>query len=108
MKNTNISFTEIKEASIKSIEIRIEGEASINCEQDVYQQFKSIIIDFDFFIFKLRNIEIIDLPFIQLLISIQKTINAEKKKISFDIELPENLLSIVEKSGFDIKNLLQK
>lgn len=108
MKNSNISFTPLTESSIKTIEVIIEGEANINLEQDVFQQFQTILFEYDYFIIRLRNIEVIDLPFIQLLISIQKTVKSKNKKISISIELPENLLTIVENSGFNIKNLFEQ
>jgi anti-anti-sigma regulatory factor len=103
MENTNISFIPLNDTSVRTMEVNIEKEASIKFEQEVHQKIIDVFADYDKFIFNLKNIEVIDLSFIQLLLSIQKTVKSSNKKISFNIELPENLLSIIENSGFNIK-----
>jgi anti-anti-sigma regulatory factor len=103
MENTNISFIPLNDMSIKTLEINVVKEASIKFEQEVHQKIIDVFADYDKYIFNLKNIEVIDLSFIQLLLSIQKTVKSSNKKISFNIELPENLLSIIENSGFNIK-----
>ncbi len=103
MENTNISFIPLNDMSIKTLEINVVKEASIKFELEVHQKIIDVFADYDKYIFNLKNIEVIDLSFIQLLLSIQKTVKSSNKKISFNIELPENLLSIIENSGFNIK-----
>jgi len=103
MENTNISFIPLNDMSIKTLEINVVKEASIKFEQEVHQKIIDVFADYDKYIFNLKNIEVIDLSFIQLLLSIQKTVKSSNKEISFNIELPENLLSIIENSGFNIK-----
>jgi hypothetical protein len=103
MESSNITFTTLNDSLVKIMEINIVKEASIKFEQEVHQKFFEIFSDYDEYIFNLKNIEVIDLPFIQLLLSIQKTVKSNNKKISFNIEIPENLLNIIENSGFNIK-----
>jgi len=105
MKKSNISFSDTSDSKIKSCDILIEGEASIKIEQEVYHEFINYLNDFDILRIILKNIELIDLPFIQLLISLQQTSKLKNKKISFNIELPENLQTILINSGFDVKKL---
>jgi hypothetical protein len=49
----------------------------------------------------ISDVEEIDLPFYQFLLSLQMTIKSQQKTINFLISLPEEEEELFKKSGFD-------
>ncbi len=105
MKKGNISIIPIEEADKRKVHILIEKEANIVIEDNFYQSLNEIIDNFDYFYIKLENIESFDLSFLQLLISIKKSIEKMNKVIDFELNFPENIHSILFNSGVDFKEL---
>lgn len=105
MKKGSISFIPHNNEDKRKLLVLIEKEANIASEEEFYQSFIGFIDNFDYFYIKIDNIESFDLSFLQLLISIKKTIEKTNKVIEFEINLPDNIKSILYNSGVDLRNL---
>ncbi len=104
MEKVNISLSVINESSV---EILIEGDASINSEEEFYKLVFPLIPEYNFFKIELKNTQVIDLTFIQLLISLKNTLKSKNKNYTFNIEIPEQMKTILDNSGIDISEYFQ-
>ena len=104
---SNISFTIYNDEDTNIAAFNIEGEATIRNEEELFNLFISKLENHTNFVFKLIDIKNIDLPFIQLLISIKNTVRELGKKITFEIELASASDIIVKNSGINLSQLLE-
>ncbi len=105
MSNKDIKIEHNKNSKSKTIEIIVENEATIKNEEDFYIVFLSILDKNDLIKITLKNIEAFDLAFLQLLISIEKTVLLLNKQVYYKFELRRSVSIIIENSGFDLKAL---
>lgn len=49
----------------------------------------------------LKNITKTDMSFLQLLVALQKSAAAQEKKLSFEVELTDYMISVVKNSGLE-------
>jgi ABC-type transporter Mla MlaB component len=104
---SNISFTTYNDENQNTAEFLIEGEATIRNELDLYNLLIIKIEEHNNFVIKLIDIKNIDLSFIQLLLSFEKTIKNSGKKVSFKIELADASNIILKNAGIDITKLFK-
>ena len=97
----------LKKTDSKALEFIIENEATIRNEEEFYNLFNSQINNSDNFLIKLKNIKNIDLSFIQLLLSIRKTLNNLNKELTFEIEIIPASLKILNNAGINPETLLK-
>jgi hypothetical protein len=107
MKKNNISILPIDDDNKRKVQIIIENDANIITEDYFYNTFNEIFDNFDYFYIKLVNIETFDLSFLQLLISIKKTISKTNKSVEFELNLPDNIKTVLSNSGVDINSLFE-
>jgi len=82
-----------------SAEVHISGELRITTVEDFLPELNSVLDKFSKISIIGREISEIDLPVVQLLISINKTLKNEAKEISFDFDLPEISEKSLRNSG---------
>lgn len=104
---SNISLTINNEGDSKIMEFNIDGEANVRNEEEFFNLIGSGIYDHDSFLIKLRDIKNIDLPFLQLLLSINKTIKSQNKNIRFEFEISAATDNIIKNAGIDIEKLFE-
>lgn len=80
--------------------LSLQGELTI----DYAEQLKEFLLDnfgkYSAFTLKLNNVESIDVTAVQLIQRFYWDANEQKKKVDFDIKLPEEQRVLLEKSGF--------
>lgn len=107
MNNSNINFSENSSSDHNSIAFIIEGEATIRNEEEFYNLFVSFLNIHNEFLIKLADIKNIDLPFIQLLISIEKTVKSVGKNLKFDLEIASSSENILRNAGIKLSEIFE-
>lgn len=104
MGKLNVSLSVINESTVNII---IEGDASINSEEEFYRQILPLISEYDILEVEIKNIEVIDLTFIQLLLSLKNTLKYKNKNYKFSFDISEQMKSILDNSGINLKEFFQ-
>ncbi len=78
-------------------QLNFSGDLTLNNVEAIKKDIISLIKDATKIKVEIRKVTNIDLSFIQLLYSMKKQF---KENITFDIELPETLKSMMENAGF--------
>jgi anti-anti-sigma factor len=99
MKEISIRLKERGKKDEKSAEIIIEGEFSISCAEKVRDKLMEAMDQYDRIDLKVQNLENFDLSAIQLLVSLRKSIPADKIKIT--LVLRDELKPILEHAGLN-------
>ncbi len=107
MVSSNIIYTENNNSDNKSVSIVVEGEATIRNEEEFYNLFISFLNIHNEFLIKLADIKNIDLPFIQLLISIEKTVKSVGKNLKFDLEIASSSENILRNAGIKLSEVFE-
>ncbi len=89
----------------KKADVLLQKELSINNAEEIKKKLMSALNKHKNINVTLKNIENLDLAGIQLLYSCSRTCRKLNKKVTFNIELPEDIETIVENSGFSVQNL---
>jgi len=100
MENTKLTITQGRKKDVKNGTILFEGELTYNEVDEIKKKITPTIQKYDELNIQLRNIENLDLTCIQLLFAFQKSFRALNKKLTFDIELPNDIKALIEHSGF--------
>ena len=79
----------------------VEKELTIYTVLEIKENFIEAIGQYDALDIQIRNVENLDLSFIQLIESLRKTAEEYGKKITISAELVNETRSLVENSGFD-------
>jgi anti-anti-sigma factor len=98
MKEINIKVRERGKKDEKSAEILIEGDFSIAYAEKVKEKLQDVLEQYDKIEVKIQNLENIDLSAIQLLISLRKSMPADKFKLT--LILRDDLKPLLEHAGF--------
>ncbi|OFX73852.1 MAG: hypothetical protein A2X12_10310 [Bacteroidetes bacterium GWE2_29_8] len=80
--------------------IQLAGDLSIKNTQNIKENIIPVLNKYSIFEINLINVENIDLTFLQLLYSIKKKIEKDKKKIIFNTEIPDDMKMLIELSDF--------
>jgi anti-anti-sigma factor len=97
MKDISIRLKERGKKEDKTAEIFIEGEFSIGFAERVKDKLLEVLEQYDRIDIKVQNLENLDLSAIQLLVSIKKSLPADKVRLT--IVLREDLKPIIEHAG---------
>lgn len=89
----------------KKADVLLQGELSIYNAEEIKKKLISAVNKHKNINVTLKNIENLDLAGIQLLYSCSKTCSKLNKKVTFNIELPRDIETIIENSGFSVHNL---
>ncbi len=104
MGKLNVSLSVINESTVNII---IEGDASINSEEEFYRQILPLVSEYNILEVEIKNIEVIDLTFIQLLLSLKNTLKYKNKNYKFSFDISEQMKSILDNSGINLKEFFQ-
>jgi len=87
--------------------IFLAGNLGISNLEKIVEKFKELEKDYDEIEINLNDVSVMDLATIQLLLSMKKSCLKHKKKINFNIDLPNDIKTLIETTGFAtiIKNL---
>jgi anti-anti-sigma factor len=99
MKEISIRLKERGKKDEKSAEIFIEGEFSISYAEKVRDKLMEAMEQYDRIDVKVQNLENFDLSAIQLLVSLRKSLPADKIKIT--LVLGDELKPILEHAGLN-------
>lgn len=100
-KNNNIKVTSVKSNGNKAANILLEGDLTLNTLPKTKEKITTAINNYDALNIEVKNIDSFELPWIQLLFAIKKTSQKLNKSITFNINLPDNVKTIVEHAGFN-------
>lgn len=98
-----ITTENIDNTNIRSV--IAEGELSLRYINEIREEIKSAIRGAKNLKMIIRNADMIDLSFLQLVISLQKTYEIEKNKISVEFDVDQENRELLTNSGF--KELLK-
>ena len=79
----------------------VEKELTIYTVLEIKENFIEALGQYDHLDIQIRNVENIDLSFIQLIESLRKTAEEYEKEISISAELRNETRNLVENGGFD-------
>lgn len=101
MKKTNITPKTRTKKSTKKATVLHEGDLTINNTQKIKKEMLSVMNKFKNINIIVKNVDDLDLSYIQLLYSFYKTALDKRKTVALDMELPDDIKMIVRNSGFD-------
>jgi len=104
---SNISCITYNDEGNRTAEFTIDSEATIRNEEEFHDLLKSALENHNIFVIKLVDIKNIDLPFLQLLVSAEKTVKSLEKEIRFEIVLGSASNNILKNSGIDLSKLFE-
>jgi len=103
MKTNNkyVSITPYGDEKEKKARMTIEKELTIYTALEIKEYFLEAVEKFNEIKIQIKDVENIDLSFIQLIESLRKTAEEYNKKINISAELKDGTRELVENSGFD-------
>jgi anti-anti-sigma factor len=97
MKDINIKIKERGKKDEKTAEVFIEGEFTIGYAEKVKEKLLEVMEQYNRIELKVRNLENFDLSAMQLLVSLRKSLPADKIKLT--LVLHDDLKPILEHAG---------
>ncbi len=101
MKNAELLFID-NPNNPKAISLVFKGLLSIDNANEFRDQLLKKIEAYEIFNFEIKEVEMMDLSFYQLLLAAKKTIGLKKKKFNIIMSLPQDRLELFAQVGFDI------
>lgn len=98
MNNQNVKFNEI---APNTIEISLSGDISLNRAEKIKESIDDVFPKYQHIEVSIDDVENFDLFSIQLLYSMKKTAAGQKKSIKYNINLPNEIIQLVNHAGFD-------
>ena len=103
MKKANIKINKGKDKNSRKGKIVIKEEFSINNIAEIQKKFAEALQNFDTIDIQVTEVENFDLAAVQLLYSTHLSALKNKKKISINLDLPEELGGVLKNAGFKIE-----
>ena len=82
----------------------LKGNITIQQTETLKNELLSTIKKMNSIYISGKNIEDIDVTFIQLMYSLKSSMTKQNKQINYDIELPEELTELLDNTGFKSLN----
>lgn len=103
MKTNNkyVSITPFGDEKERKARMTIEKELTIYTALEIKEYFLNALEKFDEIKVQIKDVENIDLSFLQLIESLRKTAEEYEKKVEISAQLQNGTRSLVENSGFD-------
>jgi ABC-type transporter Mla MlaB component len=106
MKKPCITIQPNNKNDMKSATVFLEGNLLLSNASEVKNEISYAVSKFEHLELVLKNIENIDLSFIQLLYAFRKASLQLDRTISIDLELPADIKALIDNSGFnDLSNI---
>lgn len=99
--SNHVSITPYGKKKEKKARMIIEKELTIYTALEIKEYFLEALENYNELKIQIKNVENLDLSFIQLIESLRKTAEEYSKKIEISAELTDGTRSMVENSGFD-------
>ncbi len=100
-KNRKYSITTENDDDTNIRSVIAEGELSLRYINEIREEIKSAIRGAKNLKMIIRNTDMIDLSFLQLVISLQNKYKAEKNKISVEFDVDQENRDLLINSGFE-------
>ena len=84
----------------KQVRIYLGGDLSVNNLSELIPKLRTIEKDFKEFEINLNDVSVFDLASLQMLVSFKKAAERHKKKVKFKVELSNEVLELIENTGF--------
>ena len=97
----HVTITPYGKKSENKAQMVVEKELTIYTVLEIKENFLEAIDHFDALDIQIKNVENIDLSFIQLIESLRKTAEEYDKQISISAELIDETKALVNNAGFD-------
>jgi len=101
MKNAELLFTDDPK-NPQAISLVFKGLLSIENAKEFRDQLLKKIEAYEILNFEIKEVEMMDLSFYQLLLAAKKTIELKKKQFNITMSLPPDRLELLAQAGFDI------
>jgi len=82
------------------VRIYLGGDLSVNTLTDLLPKIRAIEKDYSEMEININEVSVFDLASIQFLVSLQKSAERHKKKVKFKIDLPKDIMELIENTGF--------
>jgi anti-anti-sigma regulatory factor len=97
----HVSITPIGKKADKRAKMTIEKELTIYTVLEIKEHFMEALNEYNEINIQIKNVENLDLSFIQLIESLRKTAEEYEKEISIAAELTDETRTLVDNAGFD-------
>ncbi|MBU8891908.1 MAG: STAS domain-containing protein [Bacteroidales bacterium] len=97
-EDKNIQIKPSNKKGESSVSIIIENELTIFSVESMKDKIIEAVTKYDHIGFVLKTVNNMDLTFIQLLYSVKKTAETRNKKVSFDVELSDDIKTLFNNS----------
>lgn len=91
LNNENIQVKPSKKKGEKKVTVVLENDLTIYSVDELKKIIDDLYKKYDDLNFEFKNIKNIDLTFVQLLFSIKQSALNDDKKITLDVDMPEDL-----------------
>ncbi len=81
--------------------VNIEGELNLYSAEKIKAKLIEAMKDFKELDIHVRNVEEIDISFLQLLVSMSKAMKTGGKKLSINMEVDDEMQGLLQRSGFN-------
>jgi len=100
-KNQNIQIIPSRKKGSKAVTINLENELTIFSVEGMKDKIFEAVKKYNDIKFELQNINNMDLTFVQMLYSVRKTAQEKNKKVSFNTELSDDIMSLFNNSDLN-------
>ena len=100
-KDENIQVIPSKKKGSDELTIKLENELTIFSVENMKDKIFDAVKKYNNIKFELKNINNMDLTFVQLLYSVRKTAQELNKKVSFTAELSEDIKSLFDNTDLN-------
>lgn len=97
-KEKNIQVKPSKKKGESMANIVLENELTIFSIESMKDKIIETVMKYDHVEFALKNVNNVDMTFIQLLYSVKKTAESLNKKVSFNVDLSDDIKSLLNNS----------
>jgi anti-anti-sigma regulatory factor len=98
IKNENLFLVPSKIKGEKKINITLRNELTIYSIEGLKDKIVDAIKDYDQIIFDIKDVKNMDLSFVQLLYSVKITADTLNKKVSFNVNLSDDIKTLFTNS----------
>ena len=85
----------------KSLEIIFSGELLIDNIENIVSETRKILGNYDSYLISTKEIDDMDLSFVQFILSLERTLQAQNKKVVKKMEIPETFTELFSNTGFE-------
>ena len=108
LKDATIYVQPSRRKKIKKTKVLLEGSLTISNVGQFMKEVTPLFDTFDYVDFQLKNIDRLDLSYIQLLFHLKSFYGQRNKSVTIDSELSGEIKKIVVQSGFEDLMFLPK